>query len=83
MSKTYPLDIKNICNTPNTIMSKGHHDFDEFEKEVRKQGFHWTPSKPKHIWMKAVPNNRQKGSRYYKVEKGIQGAFPATVSEES
>ncbi len=83
-AKTYPLEIHNVGDHSYMVMSKGHHEPDEFMKQVREEGYEWPLGNPKHVYVKATPCNTEENiSNYTIVEKGTRGAFPATYSYEA
>ena len=80
----YPLNIQNVGGDTYIVMSKGHHDIHEFMKAVRNDGYDWPLGVPRHVWVKATPDNTGEHICHYNiVEEGTRGAFPATYSWES
>lgn len=84
MAKTYPLQIENVGEDTYIVMSRGHHDADEFMRAVRAAGYDWSLGKPSHRWMRSVPT-RKEGYRclYVEANEGARGAWPATYAHES
>lgn len=81
--KKYPLEIQNVGSDTYAVMSKGHHDFDKFMREVRDH-WDWPLGKPQHVWVKTVPCNTDQYKCYYNIVKaGTRGAWPATYSWEA
>jgi hypothetical protein len=81
--RTYPLDIQNVGEDTYTLMSKGHHDPDEFMRHVRADGYDWPLGMPKHIWLRCIPPPPGYVSWYIEAKEGSRGAFPATQCWEA
>lgn len=85
MAKSYPLDIQNVGDDTYIVMSKGHHDPDEFMRAVREAGYDWPLGKPEHKWVKATPCPPSCGEHtcHYTIEDEHRpGRFPATYAWE-
>ena len=80
--KVYPLEIENIGEDTYQLMSRGHHDFNEFMEAVKKSKPTWPMGKPSHIYFKATPRDGYT-AWYSECEKGTRGAFPATYTSEA
>lgn len=81
--RTYPLDILNVGEDTYTVMSKGHHDPDEFMRQVREDGYTWPLGMPKHIWLRCIPPQPGYVTCYVEAKEGVRGAFPATQCWEA
>lgn len=83
MAKAYPLDIENVGEDTYILRSKGHHDFHEFMRAVRAEGYTWPLGMPAHYWCKTVPTHKD-GYRceYAIVPEGTRGAYPVTYVTE-
>lgn len=82
--KEYPLEVQNAGGDEYVVMSKGHHDPDQFMSAVRAAGFDWPLGKPEHRWVKSVPDSTgEYSSRYAFVKQGTRGSWPATYSWEA
>lgn len=82
MVKGYPLEVENVGGDTYIVMSKGHHDLDEFMKAVQ-ESWDWPLGKPEHVWIKSTPNNIDGGTIFHVVEESVRGSFPATYSWEA
>lgn len=81
--KEYPLELENWGGDVYTLVSRGHHPFEEFIAAMRKEYPDWPMGKPEHLYMKAVPDPTGNYiCRYFPAEKGQRGAFPVTYSSE-
>lgn len=81
--KSYPLEIENIGDDTYALMSRGHHDIDEFMNKVR-ESYSWPLGWPEHIWFKAVPDRTGNlKCRYVESSQGRPGAFPVTFVQEA
>lgn len=81
--KNYPLIIKNAGEDMYAVMSKGHHDPQEFMREVRKD-YSWPLGYPEHLWAKATPDvTGDKTCLYHFVNSSVRGSFPVTYSFEA
>lgn len=82
-NKEYPLELENWGDQQYLVISRGHHDLDEFKKAVNKEYSSWGNffEVAYHTYYKATPKD---GCRawYTPCSKGIRGAFPATVAQE-
>lgn len=84
LKKKYPLDVVNVGGDTYIVMSKGHHDFDEFMSAVREAGYDWPLGMPEHKWVKTTPDRTGKLNGVYSfVEQGTRGSWPATYSHEA
>lgn len=82
--KKYPLEIQNAGSDTYIVMSKGHHDIDEFMSAVRLAGYDWHLGIPEHRWVKTIPDSTGEfNCRYVFVAKGTKGAWPATYAWEA
>ena len=82
--KKYPLEIENVGHDDYVVMSKGHHDPDQFMAAVRSAGYGWPLGKPEHRWVKSIPDSSGKfHSNYVFVDESVRGAWPATYSWEA
>lgn len=81
--KYYPLELENIGQDYYQIMSKGHHNINDFFTRVIEEYGHWNLKKEniKYLYYKAIPS---KEFRCYYVEssQSVRGAFPATYISE-
>lgn len=83
MRKTYPLAPRSVGDNTYIVMSKGHHDPDEFMRAVRAEGYDWPLGKPEHKWVKTVPCRCGEHScHYYTSDKHMHGSFHATYAWE-
>lgn len=82
-NQAHPLMVENWGGDVYIVGSKGHHDPDEFMRQVHEDGFDWPLGKPQHEWLKAVPNNSDGGTTYAVCAESTRGAFPATVAREA
>ncbi|VVD99906.1 hypothetical protein PIN31115_02049 [Pandoraea iniqua] len=84
MAKTYPLEIENVGDDEYIVMSRGHHDFHEFMRKVRDEGFDWPLTMPQHKWVRRVPTRKRwMNCIYVFANEGERGAFPATYAWEA
>ncbi|WP_205973704.1 hypothetical protein [Paraburkholderia sp. Tr-20389] len=84
MKREYPLEIENVGEDTYIVMSRGHHDPDEFMRKVREEGFDWPLGMPTHHWVKRTPANDGDHTCWFNfVDKGTRGAFPATYAHEA
>lgn len=79
MSK-YPLEVESVGSDTYIVMSRGHHDLDEFMRAATKDYSGWFLGGAKHMWVKTVP--RKDGWEYCFVDEGTRGAYPATYCWE-
>ncbi|MGC1333051.1 hypothetical protein [Pseudomonas sp.] len=78
--KNYPLEIESVGGDTYIVMSRGHHDLEEFMAEATKEYSGWFLGGPKHMWCKTTP---VKGGWLYNfVNEGARGAWPATYCWE-
>jgi len=78
--KTYPLEVESVGSDTYIVMSRGHHDLEEFMVKA-VEGFHgWFLGGPKHMWCKTTPTRG--GLAYNFVKEGTRGAWPATYCWE-
>lgn len=83
MTKQYPLDVESVGSDTYIVMSRGHHDLDEFMVAVNKDYEDWKLRNPEHKWCKTVPDRSgQFSCRYVFVKPGTRGAWPATYAWE-
>lgn len=84
MSKNkYPLAVESVGSDTYIVMSKGHHDLDDFMREAVKAFDDWRLGGPVHKWCKSVPDRSGEFSmRYEFVPEGTRGAWPATYCQE-
>lgn len=79
----YPLEVESVGSDTYIVMSKGHHDFEEFMREAVKEYSGWFLGGPSHHWVKSVPDRSGKyDMRYAFVPEGTRGAWPATYCSE-
>lgn len=80
----YPLLIKNVGEDDYILMSKGHHDFNEFMAACKEAYSAWPMGRPEHKWVKAVPTRREGYLCIYsECEPRTRGSFPATYCYEA
>ena len=83
MAKSYPLEVESVGDDTYIVMSKGHHDLQEFMREAVKEYPGWFLGGPSHHWVKSVPDRSGRFSmRYESVKEGTRGAWPATYCHE-
>lgn len=81
--KRHPLDVESVGGDTYIVMSRGHHDLDEFMREAVKQYPDWQLGGPVHKWVKSVPDRSGEFAiRYQFVKEGTRGAWPATYCWE-
>lgn len=83
MAKEYPLVLENWGSDTYYVVSRGHHDFETFEKLVREEYEAWGNffGCAYHDYVKAVP--RQGYQAYYTpCSPDTRGAIPVTVALE-
>lgn len=83
MSRSYPLELENVGGDTYSLMSKGHHDTDEFMRQVRADGYEWPLGMPKQIWLRCMPPPEGYATWYVEAKAGARGAFPATQCWEA
>lgn len=82
--RLHPLEIQNAGSDTYIVMSKGHHDPDEFMSAVRDAGYDWPLGNPEHKWVKTIPDSTGEFyCRYAFVPAGTKGAWPATFAWEA
>lgn len=82
--KKYPLDLENCGGDVYVLISKGHHDLNEFGLKVLEHYNHFMPmEKPQHIYMKAIPTREGYEFNWTPANKETRGAFPVTYSQET
>lgn len=81
--KEYPLNLENWGADTYQIVSRGHHDFETFEKLVRQEYSAWGNffGCAHHDYMKAIPREGYK-AYYVSCSPDTKGAFPVTVAIE-
>lgn len=83
--KTYPLSIENWGDDSYMLISKGHHNIEQFKAECKKEYEHIAEYLEhcdcpcEQAWYKRIPSKEYAGGYNVPVEKGTRGAFPATV----
>lgn len=81
--KNYPLEVESVGSDTYIVMSKGHHEFDEFMQEAVKHYPDWFLGGPVHRWVKSVPDRSGQYSMLYVfVQEGTRGSWPATYCDE-
>ena len=84
MGNQYPLKIQNVGGDTYILISKGHHDINEFMRLAREKGYDWPLGTPQHVWLKATPDRFGDSVCLYSlVNEGCRGAFPATYACEA
>lgn len=82
--KAYPMKVENIGDDSYKLMSRGHHDPNEFMREVRSAGYNWPLGMPQHTWFKTIPDRSGECSCIFiEVLAGTRGAFPVTFATEA
>lgn len=76
----YPLEVESVGSDTYIVMSKGHHDLEEFMKAAVDTYRGWYLGGPQHVWCKTTPH--KEGSLYNFVKEGTRGAWPATYCHE-
>lgn len=79
-TENHPLEVESVGSDTYIVMSRGHHDLDQFMAKAVEQYEGWFLGGPKHLWIKTTP--AKDGVRYHSVEKGTRGAWPATYCWE-
>lgn len=80
---SYPLEVESVGGDTYIVMSRGHHDLDEFMRAAVEQYPDWQLGGPVHKWCKSVPDRSgQFSMRYEFVKEGTRGAWPATYCWE-
>lgn len=80
--KSYPLDITSVGEDTYIVMSRGHHDLEQFMVEAVKERPNWKLGGPIHVWCKTTPSNGTYDSLYNFVLEGTRGSWPATYCFE-
>ncbi|WP_447651036.1 hypothetical protein [Pseudomonas abietaniphila] len=81
--KNYPLEVESAGTDTYIVMSKGHHDLEEFMAKAVEEFEGWFLGGPKHMWCKSVPDRSGEfDTRYVFVEPDTRGAWPATYCWE-
>lgn len=84
-NKSYPLDLENWGDDTYMVISRGHHDLDQFKKYVNEEYDSWGDffEVAYHTYFKASPSKSPYSRCYYSpCSKNTRGAFPATVAQE-
>jgi hypothetical protein len=76
----YPLEVESVGSDTYIVMSRGHHDLNEFMRAVIKDYGDWSLGGAKHVWIKTTPTKG--GWNYNIVDKSVRGAWPATYCWE-
>lgn len=76
----YPLEVESVGDDTYIVMSRGHHDLEEFMAKAVEECPGWFLGGPQHLWIKTTPVKG--GWKYNIVEKGTRGAWPATYCWE-
>lgn len=84
--KKYKLDVENWGDEKYMLVSRGHHNIEEFKGKCREDyeafmsalDHEKSPCACEHLWFKAVPKTGYIAF-YTPSRKGVRGAFPATV----
>lgn len=81
-TQKHPLKLENWGDDSYLVMSRGHHDLDEFKRQVHKEYEHFGDffQSAYHGYFKATPHDF--GTNYSPVGPSVRGAFPATVAQE-
>lgn len=67
-----------------SVLTRGHHPFDEFGKAVRDSDMAWSLGSPSHEYFKAIPDNTgEYETVYVPVTESTRGAFPVTIAIEA
>lgn len=80
--KVYPLDPESVGEDTYIVMSRGHHDLEEFMKAAIEDRPRWCLGGPEHTWIKTIPGKGNYNSLYIHVPEGTRGAWPATYCYE-
>ncbi|MEH6483087.1 MULTISPECIES: hypothetical protein [Pseudomonas] len=81
--KTYPLEIESVGSDTYIVMSRGHHDLEQFMIAALAEYDDWNLGGPEHRWIKTVPcRSGEFSSLYMPVKEGTKGAWPATYCYE-
>lgn len=81
-TEKYPVKLENWGDDSYMIISRGHHDLDQFKRLVNKEYDHFGNffEAAYHCYFKAFPHDF--GTSYSPVGPDVRGAFPATVAQE-
>lgn len=82
MIRQYPLEVMSVGEDTYIVMSRGHHDLQEFMREAVKRYPAWKLGGPVQVWCKTTPILGHLGVRYNFVPPGTRGAWPATYCHE-
>lgn len=80
--KNYPLDLRSVGEDTYIVMSKGHHDIQEFMRQAVTEYPSYALGGPEHVWVKTVPGRGTYDCFYHIVPQGTRGAWPATYCWE-
>ncbi len=80
--KNYPLDPVSVGEDTYIVMSRGHHDLDEFMAAAVACRPNWRLGGPHKTWIKTTPGRGSYDVLYHHVPEGTRGAFPATYCYE-
>ena len=80
--KAYPLDIESVGEDTYIVMSRGHHDLEQFMVEAVKERPRWKLGGPVHVWCKTTPAHGTYDSWFHFVPEGTRGSWPATYCFE-
>ncbi|MDH4430905.1 hypothetical protein QEP21_11225 [Pseudomonas shirazica] len=78
----YPLDVLSVGEDTYIVMSKGHHDLDQFMTAAINRYPGWALGGPEHVWIKTTPGHGTYDRMYNIVPQGTRGAWPATYCWE-
>ena len=81
MSKDYQLDLINAGEDTYCLMSKGHHNIEEFAKAVKKDYPRWRMGIPETCFMVRAPRAGY-ASYYYECDESHKNAIPFTICTE-
>ncbi|WP_445403658.1 hypothetical protein [Acinetobacter vivianii] len=84
-NKSYPLELENWGGDEYMVITRGHHDLDEFKKLVNEEYTSWGDffEVAYHSYFKATPSNSPYSRCWYSpCSKNTRGSFPATVAQE-
>lgn len=76
----YPLEVESVGSDTYIVMSRGHHDLEEFMAKAVEDFHGWFLGGPQHLWIKTTPTKG--GCNYNIVKEGTRGAWPATYCWE-
>jgi hypothetical protein len=78
----YPLDVESVGEDTYIVMSRGHHDLEEFMAAAVESRPSWCLGGPVHVWVKTTPGHGTHDRLYNFVKQGARGAWPATYCFE-